>query len=86
MQEIELQKHALDYWRESLEFDGDSPVPFEIELFFRSDETKRRNGVEAIRHEIQSLDWTHNSRMCNRGEIFLSWHVSWRCLEFLLRD
>ena len=27
------ETHALDYWRESLEFDGDSPVPFEIELF-----------------------------------------------------
>ena len=31
------ETHAIDYWRESLEFDGNSPVPFEIELFFRSD-------------------------------------------------
>ena len=38
------ETHAVEYWRESLEFDGDSPVPFEIELFFRSDATKRTNG------------------------------------------
>ena len=49
------ETHALDYWRESLEIDGDSPVPFEIELFFRSDKTKRKNAIEAIRREIQSL-------------------------------
>lgn len=63
------ETHALDYWRESLEFDGDSPVPFEIELFFRSDETKRRNAVEAIRHEIQSLGG-RIIQECVIGEIF----------------
>lgn len=50
------ETHAMDYWRESLEFDGDSPVPFEIELFFRSDAAKRSNAAETIRREIQSLE------------------------------
>lgn len=50
------ETHAVEYWRESLEFDGDSPVPFEIELFFRSDATKRNIATETIRREIQSLD------------------------------
>lgn len=49
------ETHAAEYWRESLEFDGDSPVPFEIELFFRSNTTKRNNATETIRCEIQSL-------------------------------
>lgn len=49
------ETHAVDYWRESLELDGDSPVPFEIELFFRGDATKRNNATKTIRQEIQSL-------------------------------
>ena len=28
------ETHIVDYWKESLEIDGDIPVPFEIELFF----------------------------------------------------
>lgn len=63
------ETHALDYWREALEFDGDLPVPFEIELFFRSDEAKRRNSVEAIRYEIQSLGG-RIIQECVIGEIF----------------
>lgn len=50
------ETYAVEYWRESLELDGDSPIPFEIELFFRSDATKRYNATETIRREIQSLD------------------------------
>lgn len=49
------ETHAIDYWRESLEFDGNSPVPFEIELFFRSDFQKRHIAVDTISREIQSL-------------------------------
>ena len=49
------ETHAVEYWRESLEFDGNSPVPFEIELFFRNDATKRNIATETIRREIQSL-------------------------------
>ena len=54
------ETHAAEYWRESLEFDGDSPVPFEIELFFRSDTTKRNNAAETI------FRGPCNSGMCNK--------------------
>ena len=63
------ETHALDYWRESLEVDGASSVPFEIELFFRSDAIKRSNATEAIRREIQSLGG-HIIQECIIGEIF----------------
>ncbi|MBS6799461.1 MAG: S8 family peptidase [Firmicutes bacterium] len=63
------ETHALDYWRESLEFDGDSPIPFEIELFFRNEATKRNNAAETIRCEVQSLDG-HVIQECVIGEIF----------------
>lgn len=49
------ETHAVEYWRESLEFGGDSLVPFEIELFFRGDAVKRNNATSTIRREIQSL-------------------------------
>lgn len=49
------ETHAVEYWREALEFDGDSPIPFEIELFFRSDSHKRGKAADAIRHELQLL-------------------------------
>lgn len=63
------ETHAVDYWRESLEFDGDSPVPFEIELFFRGDAAKRNNATETIRQEIQSLSG-RVIQECVIGEIF----------------
>lgn len=63
------ETHAVDYWRESLELDGDSPVPFEIELFFRGDAAKRNNATEAIRQEIQSLSG-RVIQECVIGEIF----------------
>ena len=63
------ETHAVDYWRELLEFDGDSPVPFEIELFFRGDVTKRNNATETIRQEIQSLSG-RVIQECVIGEIF----------------
>lgn len=63
------ETHAVDYWRESLEFDGDAPVPFEIELFFRSDAAKRSNAAETIRREIQSLEG-RVIQECVIGEIF----------------
>lgn len=63
------ETHAVDYWRESLELDGDSPVPFEIELFFRADAAKRNNATETIRQEIQSLSG-HVIQECVIGEIF----------------
>ena len=63
------ETHAVDYWRESLELDGDSPVPFEIELFFRADAAKRNNATETIRQEIQSLSG-RVIQECVIGEIF----------------
>lgn len=63
------ETHAVDYWRESLELDGDSPVPFEIELFFRVDAAKRNNATETIRQEIQSLSG-RVIQECVIGEIF----------------
>ena len=63
------ETHALEYWRESLEFDGDSPVPFEIELFFRSDAAKRSNSAETIHREIQLLEG-NVIQECVIGEIF----------------
>lgn len=63
------ETHALEYWRESLELDGDSPVPFEIELFFRSNAEKRNNSAETIRREIQSIEG-HIIQECVIDEIF----------------
>ena len=63
------ETHALDYWRESLEFDGNSSIPFEVELFYRSDAVKRSNASETICHEIQSLEGCVIQE-CVIGEIF----------------
>ncbi len=63
------ETHVVDYWRESLELDGDSPVPFEIELFFRDNATKRNNASETIRQEIQSLSG-RVIQECVIGEIY----------------
>lgn len=63
------ETHILEYWRESLEFGGDSPVPFEIELFFRSDVAKRNNSAETIHREIKLLKG-HVIQECIIGEIF----------------
>lgn len=63
------ETHAIEYWRQSLESDGDLLVPFEIELFFRSDMTKRNNAAATIRREIQSLGG-HVIQECVISEIF----------------
>lgn len=47
---------AVEYWRENLELGGDSPVPFEIELFYRSDVSKRNTASETIRREVHTLN------------------------------
>ncbi len=49
------ETHALDYWRENLQLDGDSAVPFEIELFYRKDKDRRKAAANAIRQEVQHL-------------------------------
>ena len=47
---------AIEYWRKSLSFDGDIAIPFEIELFYRSDDSKRRMATQAIFYEIEKLN------------------------------
>lgn len=49
------ETHVVDYWRESLEFDGDAPVPFEIELFYRENPEKRSVSRETVFNEIRQL-------------------------------
>lgn len=50
------ETHIVDYWKESLEIDGDIPVPFEIELFFRNDAEKRRIAINTISTAIHELN------------------------------
>lgn len=45
----------MEYWRENLDLDGDSPVPFEIELFFRAKEEARRIASNTINQKINAL-------------------------------
>jgi hypothetical protein len=47
---------AIEYWEESLSIDGDSAVPFEIELFFRSDDVKRKIATQTITYEVNKLN------------------------------
>ena len=49
------ETHAVEYWRENLDLDGDSNVPFEIELFFRSNEEARRTAFNTISREVNAL-------------------------------
>jgi hypothetical protein len=46
---------AVEYWRENLTVDGDNPIPFEIELFYRSDAAKRNVATRTIAYEIAQL-------------------------------
>jgi hypothetical protein len=45
----------IDQWRKDLEVDGDTSTPFEIELFYRTDEVKQRTASQTVRQEIVSL-------------------------------
>ena len=62
------ETHVLDYWRESLEIDGDKPIPFEIELFYRDSITKRMIAMRTMTHEIRELDG-HVLQECVLNEI-----------------
>lgn len=46
----------IDRWREQLEFDGDVPAPFEIELFYRNDYGKRVVAAQTIRETVNDLN------------------------------
>lgn len=50
------ETNVLEYWEEELEIVGDRPVPFEIELFYRNVEQKRRNASECVKREIEWLN------------------------------
>ncbi len=49
------ETYAVEYWRESLQLDGNDPVPFEIELFYRSNADRRVEAVKTISKEVESL-------------------------------
>lgn len=60
------ETHALDYWRESLEFDGDSPVPFEIELWFNIDDSGK-----GLVPDRQNTEWQAVRKGSLQHEIFI---------------
>lgn len=45
----------LEYWKESLEIDGDEAIPFEVELWYRNDKEKRKLAENAVVLEIERL-------------------------------
>lgn len=49
------EKQVMEYWKESLEIDGNFSVPFEIELFYRQDEKKRIQSETVVILEIERL-------------------------------
>lgn len=49
------ETHAVEYWQENLDLNGDFPVPFEIELFFRAKEETRRTAFNTVSQEVNAL-------------------------------
>lgn len=49
------ETQVMEYWKESLEIDGNTVVPFEVELFYRKDEKKRSQVETEVISEIQRL-------------------------------
>ena len=47
------ETRILDYWRESLELDGNVEVPFEVELFYRNDNEKRVLAEKEVILEVE---------------------------------
>lgn len=62
------ETRILDYWRESLELDGNVAVPFEVELFYRNDNKKRVLAENAVILEVERLGGCILSK-CNISEI-----------------
>lgn len=56
------ETHIMEYWRESLEIEGNQEVPFEIELFFRINPTARSIAYETIKHAVAELGGTVRSQ------------------------
>lgn len=49
------ETQVIEYWRESLEIDGNTAVPFEVELFYRKDKGKRSLAESVVTAEIERL-------------------------------
>lgn len=62
------ETRILDYWRESLEIDGNLEVPFEVELFYRNDPKKRLLAEKAVVLEVERLGGRILSK-CHISEI-----------------
>lgn len=50
-----FETNVMEYWREGLEIDGDQPIPFEIELFFRKELTKRETSSITVHNAVTSF-------------------------------
>jgi hypothetical protein len=44
-----------EYWYEQLTLGGDTPIPFEIELFYRATAQKRGQAVQSVGNELESM-------------------------------
>lgn len=62
------ETQIIEYWRESLEIDGNTVVPFEIELFYRNDKEKRVIAERAVVAEVEGLGG-HILKKCHISEI-----------------
>lgn len=49
------ETQVIEYWRESLEIDGNTAVPFEIELFYRKNIEKSSLAESVVKDEIERL-------------------------------
>lgn len=49
------ETRVIDYWRESLELDGNTAIPFEVELFYRKDSKNRSLAETTVAREIKKL-------------------------------
>lgn len=66
------ETQVMEYWKESLEIDGNTVVPFEVELFHRKDEKKRSQAETEVISEIQRLGGSIINK-CHVAEI--SYHA-----------
>lgn len=70
------ETRAMEYWKEELEFNGQEEVFFEVELFCRSDTTKRNQAISEVSSAIFDLGG-RVLKTCFIGEIsYLSLLVS----------
>lgn len=52
------ETHVMEYWKECIEIAGSEEVPFEIELFFRSNPSARNNAYQTIKQAVVELGGT----------------------------